>query len=78
MKNMTFTGYLSTFSLPEIFEFLEQGYKTGLLSIRALKDNQNRGGKNHYIWLRQGRIVAAANRLDNQGLVSMIARRAWV
>ncbi|MGB3650379.1 MAG: DUF4388 domain-containing protein [Rivularia sp. (in: cyanobacteria)] len=75
---MAFTGYLSKFSLPEIFEFLEQGYKTGLLSIRALKDNQNQQAQNHYIWLRQGRIVAAANRLDNQGLISMIARRGWV
>ncbi|MEM9923445.1 MAG: DUF4388 domain-containing protein [Cyanobacteria bacterium P01_D01_bin.50] len=78
MKNMTFSGYLSTFSLPEIFEFLEQGYKTGLLRIRALKDNRNQETENHYIWLRQGRIVAAANRLDNQGLVSMIAQRGWV
>ena len=75
---MAFTGYLSKFSLPEIFEFLEQGYKTGLLSIRALKDNQNQQAENHYIWLRQGRIVAAANRLDNQGLISMIAQRGWV
>lgn len=75
---MAFTGYLSKFSLPEIFEFLEQGYKTGLLSIRTLKDNENQQAENHYIWLRQGRIVAAASRLDNQGLVSMIARRGWV
>lgn len=75
---MAFTGYLSKFSLPEIFEFLEQGYKTGLLSIRALKDDRDRLAENHYIWLRQGRIVAAANSLDNQGLISMIAQRNWV
>jgi hypothetical protein len=75
---MAFSGYLSKFSLPEIFEFLEQGYKTGLLSIRALKDNPHSLAENRYIWLRQGRIVAAANRLDNQGLVSMIAQRSWV
>ncbi len=75
---MAFTGYLSKFSLPEIFEFLEQGYKTGLLSIRALKMEQNEQAQNHFIWLRQGRIVAAANNLDERGLVSMIARRGWV
>ncbi len=74
---MAFTGYLSKFSLAEIFEFLEQGYKTGLLSIRTLKDDRNQQADNHYIWLRQGRIVAAANRLDGQGLVSMIVRRGW-
>ncbi|MDY6898061.1 MAG: DUF4388 domain-containing protein [Cyanobacteriota bacterium] len=75
---MAFTGYLSKFSLPEIFEFLEQGYKTGLLSIRALKMEQSQQAQSHYIWLRQGRIVAAANNLDNQGLISMINRRGWV
>lgn len=75
---MAFTGYLSKFSLPEIFEFLEQGYKSGLLSIRALKMEQDEQAQNHFIWLRQGRIVAAASNLDERGLVSMIARRGWV
>ena len=75
---MAFTGYLSKFSLPEIFEFLEQGYKPGLLSIRALKMEQDEQAQNHFIWLRQGRIVAAANNLDERGLVSMIVRRGWV
>jgi hypothetical protein len=75
---MAFTGYLSKFSLPEILEFLEQGYKTGLLSIRALKMEQDEQAQSHFIWLRQGRIVAAANSLDEHGLVSMIARRGWV
>ena len=75
---MAFTGYLSKFSLPEIFEFLEQGYKTGLLSIRALKMEQDEQAQNHFIWLREGRIVAAASNLDERGLVSMIARRGWV
>ena len=32
----------------------------------------------HYIWLHQGRIVAAADRLDNKGLVSMITQQGWV
>ncbi len=31
---MTLTGYLLEFSLPEIFQFVEQGYKTGLLSLQ--------------------------------------------
>ncbi|MBV6626825.1 MAG: DUF4388 domain-containing protein [Rivularia sp. (in: Bacteria)] len=75
---MAFTGYLSKFSLPEIFEFLEQGFKTGLLSIRTLKSEQDEPVENHYIWLRQGRIIAAASKLDNQGLVSLINHRGWV
>ncbi|MBV9388545.1 MAG: DUF4388 domain-containing protein [Chroococcidiopsidaceae cyanobacterium CP_BM_ER_R8_30] len=31
---MILTGHLSEFSLPEIFQFVEQGYKTGLLSLQ--------------------------------------------
>ena len=75
---MTFTGHLSEFSLPEIFQFLEQGHKTGSLTIRTLPDETNDKVQVHYIWLHQGRIVAAADRLDNKGLVSMIAQLGFV
>lgn len=33
---------------------------------------------NHYIWIAQGRIVAAANRFDGKGLISLIRRDQWV
>ena len=75
---MTFTGHLSEFSLPEIFQFLEQGHKTGSLTIRTLPDETDDEVQVHYIWLHQGRIVAAADRLDNKGLVSMIAQLGLV
>lgn len=71
---MELNGYLSEFSLPEIFQFLEQGYKKGLLTIRASAAN-NQQLQSYYIWLLQGRIVAAADRLDGQGLLSMIEQR---
>lgn len=71
---MELKGYLSEFSLPEIFQFLEQGYKKGLLTIRASAAN-NQQLQSYYIWLLQGRIVAAADRLDGQGLLSMIEQR---
>ncbi len=67
---MTITGFLSDFSLPELFQFLEQGQKTGLLSLKATD-------KNHYIWFRMGRIVAAGNRLDKGGLLGMVQQRGW-
>ena len=75
---MTFTGHLSEFSLPEIFQFLEQGHKTGSLTIRTLTDEPDVMVQVHYIWLHQGRIVAAADRLDNKGLVSTIAQLGLV
>lgn len=75
---MCVTGFLSDFSLPEIFQFIEKGHKTGLLTLHALPDSPSKPGQSYYIWLRQGRIVAAANRLDQQGLVSLIDSRQWI
>jgi hypothetical protein len=74
---MALKGLLSKFSLPEVFQFLEQGYKTGLLTVRSLENKLNESEK-HYIWLHQGRIVAAVNRLDNKGLLSMLVKRGLV
>lgn len=74
---MSITGHLSDFSLPEIFQLLEKGHKTGLLTLRA-EPAINAKVRSHYIWLYQGRIVAAANQLDHQGLVSLIDQRQWV
>ena len=97
---MAFTGYLSQFSLPELFRFLEEGYKTGLLTIRQLNSNisqskhsqsnyspstdsrsnnlhPNLTTETYYIWLQQGRIIAAAESLDNQGLISILSKRGW-
>jgi hypothetical protein len=74
---MAVTGYLSEFSLAEIFSFLDQGNKTGLLTICTLEP-QSENRKNHYIWFNQGRIVAAANRLDQHGLAFMIGQREWL
>ena len=73
---MAITGYLSEFSLPEIFQFLEQGHKTGRLTLRTLTLDSSQ--KTYYIWLRQGRIIAASNRLDNRGLLSLIVQRGWI
>jgi len=75
---MSLTGSLTDFSLPEIFQFIEKGHKTGLLTLRALPGDEGKKNSVHYIWVYQGRIVAAANRLDHKGLVSLIAQRQWV
>lgn len=72
---MAITGVLSEFSLPEIFQFLEQGHKTGLLTIQPLAVQK---GAVHYIWFQIGRVVAAADRLDHQGLYRMMNQRGWV
>ncbi len=75
---MAFTGSLAEFFLPKIFQFLEQENKTGLLTIRTFAADLTAVVQLHYIWLHQGRIVAAANSLDEKTLLSMMAQRGWV
>jgi len=75
---MAITGYLAEFSLAEIFQFLEQGHKTGLLTIVAGPDQRPPLTQAHYIWFRQGLIVAAANETDGQGLCRLINRWGWL
>ncbi len=75
---MCVTGSLTDFSLPEIFQWIEKGNKTGLLTIYALSGAKVTLPKVHYIWVYQGCIVAAANQLDNRGLVSLIIQCKWI
>jgi hypothetical protein len=76
---MCVTGSITDFSLPEIFQFIEKGHKTGLLTLRALAGFSSQA---RAVFITsgcvKGRIVAAANRLDHQGLVSLIDQRQWV
>lgn len=74
---MAITGHLAEFSLSEIFQFLEQGNKTGLLTV-ATESCPHQPSGEHYIWFRQGYIVAASQRLDHRGLTSLIAQRGWL
>ena len=72
---MDLTGNLTEFSLPEVFQFLEQGQKTGLLTVHPLITSSLQA---FHVWLQHGRIVAAADRLDRQGLMSLLQQRNWV
>jgi hypothetical protein len=73
---MAITGHLAEFSLAEIFQFLEQGHKSGLLTITPLPEPvEPDAPRTHYIWFHQGRIVGAANRSDQRGLMTLISQR---
>jgi hypothetical protein len=74
---MSIAGQLTEFSLAEIFQLLEQGQKTGLLTIRAANSPSD-PLQNFYLWFNQGQIVAAANRLDYKGLAGLIHQREWL
>lgn len=65
-------GNFTEFSLLEIFQLIEKGKRGGLLTIRVLPFEQSLLPSVYYIWVREGRIVTIANRLDQQGLVNLI------
>jgi Domain of unknown function (DUF4388) len=84
---MPVSGRLSTFSLPEVLQFLQEGSKTGLLTVRSRSETAPELHppelhppelERYFIWLNQGRIVAAADRMDYRGLVEMIGLRKWI
>jgi hypothetical protein len=75
---MAISGYLSEFSLPELFQLLAQGNKTGRLSIQERSTCPMYKGKIFRIWFQQGSIIAAADRTDGLGLMSLMQERGWI
>lgn len=77
-------GNINQFSLPEIFRMIEDGNQSGLLSLATDEKEKHNSieklnqKKHYYIWFKQGKIVAAANRLDCNGLLSLMSRRSWI
>ena len=74
---MTTTGYLIDFSLPELFQFLDKGEKTGLLCLDFTIDETS-NYQRQYIWFRHGRILASADNLEGKGLISLIGQKGWL
>lgn len=75
---MAITSSLAEFSLPELFQFLDQGSKTGLLTLRFQLDTPNKEKRVRHALIHQGRIVAVTKRLDHQCLLTMICQRGWI
>jgi hypothetical protein len=76
---MAITGNFTDFTLPELLQFLDQGKKTGVLQIQFSSEQAgNKTKQVYYIWLNQGRVIAAADRLDQKGLTLMITQRGWI
>ncbi|HEY9701524.1 MAG TPA: DUF4388 domain-containing protein [Allocoleopsis sp.] len=70
------SGKLSEYSLGELFQFIQEGKKTGILTIQEINDKNT--SKIVYIWCSQGKIVAASNNLKATGLRSLIEQRQWL
>jgi hypothetical protein len=75
---MTLTGYLSEYSLAEVFNFVHQGNRTGLLSISTDIPPVEPPTDSHYLWFQTGRIMAVSTGIDGQGLLKAISQRKLV
>ena len=75
---MCLSGSLTDLSLAEILLFTEKSKKTGLLTLLAQPLTQAESLPVYYIWVYQGRLVAASHYLYEQGLVKLIHQRQWV
>ena len=75
---MTLAGYLSEYSLAEVFNFVHQSNRTGLLSITPVYGGKLTTNTSHYIWFECGRIVSMTNGtygLAGQELIQTIEQR---
>jgi Domain of unknown function (DUF4388) len=77
---MTLSSSFTDFSLAELFQLIDRGRKSGCLTVCTLPNIKILGSKSqyYYIWFRQGRVVAAANKLNHQGLIEKINQRGLV
>ena len=75
---MCLTGSLIDFPLLEILQLIERGQKTGLLTLFAAHLSAGKPLPIFYIWVYRGRLVTAAKRLDNRGLVQIINKSQWI
>lgn len=65
------------FSLVECFRLIEQGHKTGRLTVSCPIGDPAAKIK-RYFWFTQGRFVAASKTLNGTDLASEIVRRNWL
>jgi hypothetical protein len=77
---MSLAGYLSEYSLVEIFNFVEDGDKTGLLSIEPDRCLSRSIDNSYRISFQNGRIMSVINGsgLEDRGLLQMMAQRQWL
>jgi hypothetical protein len=77
---MSLTGCLTEYSLVEIFNFVQAGNKTGVLSIDADRCMSRSLDNAYYISFQSGRImsVSSGKGLVDRGLLKMIAQRQWL
>ena len=69
--------FVADLYIPGIFQAIEKEQKSGLLSFSTLPVPHAIPKSVHYIWVHQGHVVAAANQLIHECLVSLIEQQGW-
>jgi Domain of unknown function (DUF4388) len=77
---MSLAGYLSEYSLAEIFHFVQEGNKTGILSIEPERGLSRSISDVYYLSFQGGRImsVATENSAEHHGLLNLMRQRRWL
>lgn len=77
---MSLAGYLSEYSLAEIFHFVQEGNKTGLLSIEPDPGLMRSLSGAYDISFQAGRIMSVTNTggAERHDLLKMLQQRRWL
>jgi Domain of unknown function (DUF4388) len=77
---MSLAGYLSEYSLAEIFHFVQEGNKTGVLSIEPERGLSRSLSDIYYLSFQSGRImsVATGQGAEYRGLLDLMQQRRWL
>ncbi len=75
---MSIQGSLETFSLPELFQIIESGHKTGRLTFNPDSKSANSNLKETFqLWFDQGNFLTIINSLKHQFLITEIQENNW-
>jgi hypothetical protein len=75
---MSLAGYLSEYSLAEIFHFVQEGNKTGLLLIEPDRLLAQSTSSTYSISFQSGRVMSVATDLEHRRLLKMMEQRKWL
>ena len=76
---MTIKGSLETFSLPELFQMIESGKKSGRLTFEPESHAVNSNLTVTYeLWFEKGSFVTIVNSLKQQFLTSRMINMGWI
>lgn len=76
---MSLAGYLSEYSLAEIFHFVQEGNKTGVLSVEPERGLMRSLSDTYYVSFQAGRIMSVTDRNGaNQSLLKIMEQRRWL